>query len=196
MTLCTLNYRCGRLGNYGYVILWHIVRFDPSLSTIKMRCVNSLGDWFTEAQLRTLVKNYQVEQKYGATMPYRKKKGSRTPKRRQSKDLWEIEEVRYRVQRQRHIRQGVERRRKPIPYISVDDAIERYERRHERLESCEEMFAIGQGQRFRKKTDIRANVIRGGHGGKICRRPTIDEGKGKIISRTKRTISGRVIVLN
>lgn len=161
-----------------------------------MRCVNSLGDYFTEAQLRTLVKNYQVEQKYGAKKSYRNDKGSRTPKRRHSEELSGIDAVRSRVQRQRHIRQKVEFRRKPIPYISVDDAMARYERRHERLESCEQMFAIGQGQRFKKKADIRANAIKGGRGGKIVHRPTIDEGKGRTISITKHTISGRVIVLN
>lgn len=144
-----------------------------------MRQVTTLGDYLTEAQLRTLVKDYQVEQKYGATMPYRENTGSRTPKRRQSEELSDIDAIRKRVQRQRHIRQGVERRRKPIPYLSQQDAIARYERRGERLERGEEMFLIGQGQATRKHSDIRATTIPGGRGRKgarITKRPTIEDG--------------------
>lgn len=139
-----------------------------------MRQVTTLGDLLTEAQLRTLVKDYQVEQKYGATMPYREKSGSRTPKRRQSEELSDIDAIRRRVQRQRHVRQGVEHRRKPIPYVSQQEAIERYERRGERLERGEQMFAIGQGESTRKKSDIRATTIPGGRGhrgARITRRP-------------------------
>lgn len=131
-----------------------------------MRQVTTLGDYLTEAQLRTLVKDYQVEQKYGygATMPYRENTGSRTPKRRQGEELSDIDAIRKRVQRQRHIRQGVERRRKPIPYLSQQEAIARYERRRERLESGEEMFFIGQGESTRKHSDIRATTVPGGRG--------------------------------
>lgn len=137
-----------------------------------MRKITTLGDYLTEAQLRTLAKDYQVEQKYGAK-PYREKKGSRTPKCRQS-ELSDIDAIRKRVQRQRHIRQGVERRKKPIPYLSLQEAIERYERRGERLESGDEMFFIGQGEVIRKHSDIRATTVPGGRGhrgARITKRP-------------------------
>ena len=62
-----------------------------------MKRTITLGDYLTEAQLRTLVKDYQVEQKYGATMPYRENTGSRTPKRRQSEELSDIDAIRKRA---------------------------------------------------------------------------------------------------
>lgn len=139
-----------------------------------MKYKATLGDLLTEAQLRTIVKDYKVEQKYGATMPYRENTGSRTPKRRQSEELSEIDAIRLRVQRQRHVRQGRERRRKPIPFVSDADAMARYERRHERLESGDEMFYIGQGQSTRKHSDIRATTVPGGRGrrgARITKRP-------------------------
>jgi hypothetical protein len=136
-----------------------------------MRQVTTLGDYLTEAQLRTLVKDYQVEQKYGATMPYRENTGSRTPKRRQSEELSGVDAIRKRVQRQRHERHaGISRK----PYLSQQDAIARYERRRERLESGEEMFFIGQGESTRKHSDIRATTVPGGRGrrgARITKRP-------------------------
>jgi len=141
-----------------------------------MRQITTLGDYFTEAQLRTLVKDYQVEQKYGATMPYREKTGSRTPKRRQSEKLSGVDAVRYRVQRQRKIRQGEIRSKEPVPYLSQDEAFARYERRCDgsRLESGEQMFFIGQGESTRKHSDIRATTVPGGRGhrgARITHRP-------------------------
>lgn len=155
-----------------------------------MKCVTMLGDYLSEAQLRTLVRDYQVEQKYG-TM------GSPAPKRRKS-GLSGVDAVRDRVQRQRHYRQGTERRKKPIPYLSQEAAIARYERRGERLERGEEMFFIGQGESTRKKTDIRATAVKGGrpgHGGRITHRPTIDEGKcAPIRVKSERKATDRVFV--
>lgn len=146
-----------------------------------MRTIATLGDFLSEAQLRTLVKDYQVEQRYGSM--------GRPARSRGKGSLSGVDAVRARVQNYRHKRQRGEWKSK-TPYISVDDAIERYERRGEHLESCEQMFAIGQGQRFKKKADIRANVIKGGRGGIICRRPTIDEGKGTN-RRIRRTVDGK-----
>ena len=135
-----------------------------------MKCVTTLGDYLSEAQLRTLVRDYQVEQKYGSM-------GSPAPKRRSS-ELSGVAGVRERVQSYRQRKR--DGRLKVRPYLSQEDAIARYERRGERLESREQMFAIGQGQSTRKHSDIRANAIRGGHGrgGRIVHRPTIDEGRG------------------
>lgn len=153
-----------------------------------MKRTITLGDYLTEAQLRTLVKDYQVEQKHRATMPYREKKGSRTPKRRQSEELSEIDAIRGRVQYQRHKRQaGTWKNRNP--YLSQSEAIARYERVWELsapLESREQMFAIGQGESTRKKSDIKANAIGGGRGrrgGRIVRRPIIPESSGEPIYR-------------
>ena len=168
------NYRwsiCATVGARRHIAM-RIRRFDSSLPTIMDKKV-TLGDYLTEAQLRTLVKDYQVEQKYGAK-PYREKTGSRTPKCRQSEELSDIDAIRKRVQRQRHIRHGVERRKKPIPYLSQQEAIARYERRGERLERGEEMFYIGQGQAIRKHSDIRATTVPGGRGhrgARITKRP-------------------------
>ena len=142
-----------------------------------MKCVTMLGDYLSEAQLRTLVRDYQVEQKYG----YRQ--GSPAPKRK-SGELSGVDAVRERV---RNYRQRKRDGRLPVrPYVSQEDAIARYERRGERLESREQMFAIGQGQSTRKHTDIRATAIKGGrpgHGGRISKRPTIDEGRGGMAIR-------------
>lgn len=136
-----------------------------------MRSVTTLGDLLSEAQLRTLVKDYQVEQKYGTiASPARKRRNG---------SLSDIDAIRRRVQHQRH-----ERQRGKLPkrsYLSVEEAIARFERHEGRLESREQMFAIGQGQATRKKTDIRATAIKGGRGGRITHRPTIDEGKGTSI---------------
>lgn len=158
-----------------------------------MKHTITLGDYLSEAQLRTLVKDYQVEQKYGAKTPYCVNTGSRTPRSRQSEELSGVAAVRARVQGYRHARQRGEL--KVRPYVSQADAIARYERSGEaraRLESREQMFAIGQGQATRKKSDIRANAIAGGRrGGRIVHRPTIDEGKSAPIRmRSKRPVVG------
>jgi len=151
----------------------------------------TLGDFLTEAQLRTLVKDYQVEQKHGTDN--RSIGGSRAPKRRHS-ELSGVEAVRARVQWERHKKQRGEWVSKK-PYLSFKDACDRYERRHERLESGDEIFAIMQGQSTRKKADIRAHATKAnrpcpGIGGRIVRRPTIDEGKGSKPIRIKRERTG------
>ncbi len=125
-----------------------------------------LGDYLTEAQLRTLYGVKRVEQKKSQ------------PSIKHS-ELTGVDAIRARVQRQRHIRQGVERRKRPITYVSQEAAIARYERKGERLERGEEMFLIGQGQATRKRSDIRATTIPGGRGRKgarITKRPTIEDG--------------------
>lgn len=146
-----------------------------------------LGDYLSEAQLRTLVRDYQVEQKYGSM-------GSPAPKRRKS-ELSGVDAVRDRVQRQRHYRQaGISRK----PYLSQSEAIARYERRRERLERGEEMFFIGQGESTRKKSDIRATAVKGGrpgHGGRISHRPTIGEDRcAPIHVKSERKATDRVFV--
>ena len=130
-----------------------------------MKTVTMLGDYLSEAQLRTLVRDYQVEQKHGSM------------ESRARKELSGVEAVRARVQNYRHRRQRGEWKT-PKPYLSQEEAIARYERRGERLESREQMFAIGQGQSTRKHTDIRATAVKGGRGGRITHRPTINEGMG------------------
>lgn len=143
---------------------------DRQSLTIKfisiVRNVATLGDLLSEEQLRTLVKDYQVVQKYGF--------------RGNSKKLSGIAAVRARVSRYRYKRDnGL---LKPRRYVSIDDAMARYERRGERLEAREQMFYEGQGVAIRKKTDIRANAIKGGHGrgGRIVHRPTIHEESGSV----------------
>ena len=125
-----------------------------------------LGDYLTEAQLRTLYGVKRVEQKKSQPIKH--------------EELTGVAAIRAKVQWQRHKRQrGEWKSRKP--YLTTEEAIRRYERAGERLERGEEMFRIGQGQATRKKSDIRANAIPGGRGrrgGRIVHRPTIDEGRG------------------
>lgn len=142
-----------------------------------MRSKVTLGDYLSEAQLRTLVKDYQVEQKIGADN--RTIGGSRTPRRRQSEELSGIAAVRARVQWQRHKRQRGEWKSNQ-PYMTWAELCDRFERRYERLESEAEIFAIMQGQRTRKKGDVRSNAIKAnrpcpGRGGRIVHRPEIPE---------------------
>ena len=150
-----------------------------------MKCATMLGDYLSEAQLRTLVRDYQVEQKYGSM-------GSPAHKRRKS-ELLGVAGVRARVQNYRHKRQRGELPKRA--YISQEDAIARYERAWERMESCEEIFAICQGQSTRKHSDIRANAIKGGrrHGGRVVHRPTIKEKSG-VPTRVARRSENRVMV--
>lgn len=128
-----------------------------------------LGDYLTEAQLRTLFGEKTVEQRKRDAAIGRKKSHS---------ELSGVDAIRARVQWERHKRQrGEWKSRKP--YLSVEDAIARYERAGECLESGEQMFRIGQGQATRKHTDIRATAVKGGrpgHGGRITHRPTIEDG--------------------
>lgn len=125
-----------------------------------------LGDYLTEAQLRTLYGVKRVEQRKSQPI--------------EREELTGVAAIRARVQWERHKKQkGEWKSRKP--YLSTEDAIARYERRGERLESGEEMFYIGQGQATRKHSDIRATTIPGGRGrrgARVTRRPTIDEGRG------------------
>ena len=141
-----------------------IRRFDPSLPTIMSKSIR-LGDYLTEAQLRTLYGVKRVEQKKSQ------------PSIKHS-DLTGVDAIRARVQWERHKKQrGEWKSRKP--YLSTEDAIARYERAGECLESGEQMFRIGQGQATRKRTDIRATAVKGGrpgHGGRITHRPTIEDG--------------------
>jgi hypothetical protein len=123
-----------------------------------------LGDYLTEAQLRTLYGVKRVEQKKSQPA---------------ISELTGVDAIRARVQWERHKRQrGEWKSRKP--YLSTEDAIRRYERAGERLERGEEMFRIGQGQATRKKCDIRAHAISGGKPGrskgKVSHRPTIEDG--------------------
>ena len=126
-----------------------------------------LGDYLTEAQLRTLYGVKRVEQKKSQPI--------------ERIELTGVAAIRARVQWERHKRQKGEWKSRR-PYLSVEDALARYERRGERLESGEQMFRIGQGERSRKKCDIRAHAISGGRPGhdkgKVSHRPTIDEGRG------------------
>ena len=144
-----------------------------------MRNVATLGDFLSEEQLRTLVKDYRVVQKYGF-------RDNKIPK----SELSGVAGVRARMNRYRYKRDN--HLLPARPYISTEEAMERYERREGRLESGEQMFRIGQGQATRKKTDIRANAIKGGHGrgGRIVHRPEIPEKSGKpyrVVSPTRKT---------
>lgn len=122
-----------------------------------------LGDYLTEAQLRKLTGGKKLEQNFGQ------------PSIKHS-ELTGVDAIRARVQWERHKKQrGEWKSRKP--YLSTEDAIARYERAGERLESGEQMFRIGQGQATRKHTDIRATAVKGGrpgHGGRISHRPELD----------------------
>lgn len=155
------------LGNCGCAALsgYRIRGFDPHLPTSMSKSIR-LGDYLTEAQLRTLYGVKRVEQKKSQPIKH--------------EELTGVAAIRAKVQWQRHKRQkGEWKSRKP--YLSTEDAIARYERRGERLERGEEMFFIGQGQATRKKSDIRATTIPGGRGrrgAQVTRRPTIDEGRG------------------
>lgn len=125
-----------------------------------------LGDYLTEAQLRTLYGVKRVEQKKSQPIKH--------------EELTGVAAIRAKVQWQRHKRQSGEWKSRK-PYLSTEDAIARYERAGERLERGEEMFFIGQGQATRKHSDIRATTIPGGRGrrgARVTRRPTIDEGRG------------------
>lgn len=140
-------------------------RFESSLPTIMSKNIK-LGDYLTEAQLRKLTGGKKLEQGFGQ------------PSNKHS-ELTGVAAIRAKVQWQRHKRHKGEWKSNK-PYMSVEDAIARYERRGERLENGEEMFFIGQGQATRKKSDTRATAVKGGrpgHGGRITHRPTIDEGK-------------------
>jgi len=147
-----------------YRVRW----FDPTHPTIMASSIR-LGDYLTEAQLRTLFGEKTVEQRKRDAAIGRKKSHS---------ELSGVDAIRARVQWERHKRQrGEWKSRKP--YLSTEDAIARYERAGERLESGEQMFRIGQGQATRKHTDIRATAVKGGrpgHGGRITHRPTIEDG--------------------
>ena len=155
-----------------------------------------LGDYLTEEQLRTLVKDYQVEQKHGSDN--RTIGGSRTPKSRQRKELSGIQAVRAKVSWMRRKRyEGKWESRKP--YMTFEEAAKRYEqrmeRRYERLESGEEIFAIMQDERTRKKADVRAQAIKAnrpcpGKGGSIVHRPEIKEERCSKPIRVKSERSG------
>jgi len=125
----------------------------------------TLGDYLTEAQLRTLLGEKRVGQK-------RNRQPSIT-----HRELTGVAAIRAKVQWQRHKRQRGEWVSHK-PYLSIDDAFARYEHREEhreRLESGEEMFRICQGHPIRKKTDIKATAIPGGRrgrkGARITKRP-------------------------
>lgn len=158
------------LSRYGWSIraivdvsaIGYIRRFDPSLPTTMSKKI-LLGDYLTEAQLRKLTGGKKLEQK----------------KRQPSiSELTGVDAIRARVQWERHKRQkGEWKSRKP--YMSIEDAMARFERAGERLERGEEMFFIGQGQAIRKRSDVRATAVKGGrpgHGGRITHRPTIEDG--------------------
>ena len=170
VTLCTIAYRWTIWATVGVrrPIAMLIRRFDPSLPTTMSKSIR-LGDYLTEAQLRTLFGEKTVEQRKRDAAIGRKKSHS---------ELSGVDAIRARVQWERHKKQrGEWKSRKP--YLSVEDAIARYERAGERLESGEQMFRIGQGQAIRKHTDIRATAVKGGrpgHGGRITHRPTIEDG--------------------
>ena len=166
VTLCTIAYRWTIWATVGVrrPIAMRIRRFDPSLPTIMSKSIR-LGDYLTEAQLRTLYGVKRVEQKKSQ------------PSIKHS-ELTGVDAIRARVQWERHKRQRGEWKSR-MPYLSTEDAIARYERRGERLERGEEMFLIGQGQATRKHSDIRATTIPGGRGRKgarITKRPTIEDG--------------------
>ena len=135
-----------------------------------MRKKVTLSDYFTEAQLRTLLGEKRVGQK----------NGQQSIKYSELKD--DVDAIRAKVQWQRHKRQRGEWKSK-MPYLTIEEAMARFERReelrHEHLETGEQMFRIGQGVRFQKKSDIRATTIPGGRGrrgARITKRPTIEDG--------------------
>ena len=143
-------------------------RFDPSLPTIMSKKI-TLGDYLTEAQLRKLTGGKKLEQK--SVQPSIK-----------HDELTGVAAIRAKVQWQRHKRQKGEWKSNK-PYLTIEEAMARFERReelrHEHLETGEQMFCIGQGVRFQKKSDIRATTIPGGRGrrgARITKRPTIEDG--------------------
>lgn len=141
----------------------------------------TLGDYLTEAQLRKLTGCKKLEQKKG--------QGSI-----KHSELTGVAAIRAKVQWQRHKRQEGEWKSNK-PYLSCNDAIALYERKHERLERGEEMFFIGQGQSIRKKSDIRATTIPGGRGrrgGRIVHRPAISEPSGEPIFVSRKSASASV----
>ena len=145
--------------------------FEPTLSTIMQKKI-TLSDYLTEAQLRKLYGVKKLEQKKSQPIKH--------------EELTGVAAIRAKVQWQRHKRQAGEWESRK-PYLSnTNEAIARYERAavREHLESGKEMFFIGQGQSTRKKSDIRANAIKGDRrhkGGRIVHRPFIKEKSGEPI---------------
>lgn len=103
----------------------------------RMRTKITLGDMLTEEQLRALTKGMIAEQRHG----------SRTPRSRQSTNRdEEIADICGKVQWLRHKRQAGQLKSR-MPYMTQEQAAQRYERMHERLEDEREMFKVAQQQR-------------------------------------------------
>ena len=123
----------------------------------------TIGDMFSEEQLRALVKDIKAEQKQGI----------RAPRSRKSNRTGDIADICNRVQWIRHKRQAGELKSRK-PYRTARQTMDRYEEFYEkygRLEGTKEMFRAGQQERPPhkcKKPGMRNTCVRA-YSGKVRR---------------------------